>query len=952
MNSVQHMDHNTGLSFGAFHLRGANGPLLRDGQEVKLQRKALKVLWTLACQAHQVVTKDALLDAVWPRVVVGDDALSFQIQSLRQVLDDDARRPRFIATVHGIGYRFIVDVDTQRPEPARNTIAKLVGRKDELAWLDMQLARALRGERRLLFVTGDPGVGKTTLVRNFVDQPSVADAFVGIGQCIEQVGGGEAYLPLFEALGRMCRNDDKGVVIDVLRRVAPTWLVHMPGLLTASERDELQPRLVGATRQRMLREFAEALDAIAIVHPVVLVLEDLHWSDVPTTELLSMLARRLEPAAVMVICTFREVEAVLASHPINPLKLELRARSLAHELALGPLDATAVHTILRGRLPTISDPLAVAVYRRSAGHALYVAQLAEFIAQHGVKDPETLAKALPSVLVDLIEIQLLKLPPETLEVLEVASIVPGEFAVASLAAALQQPESVVEHWCERLARQGRVLDERGLAIWPDGTASGRYAFQHSLIQEVLKKRLSGARAVRAQRRMGERKERAWGDRAHEIASELAMHFEVSAQPDKEARYRALAAKNSRRGAAFDEARAHALRGLELLPLCSPELRREPIELELLFVLTAVTNTQLGYGSDEARGLVGRIAELATEFDPQRPDELRLLHHAHLIVCTSYMFGARTAEACAWADRSIALFRAQGADDLLCQMLAIGAYGHYLQGDLRVALGLLEESAPLAERADASTLVETYTDPCATFHQCAATAHWLTGRADRSQRHLERSIARARSIGNPHMLGSSLAQAAIHYLVRGLRREAESAAKECVAECTRNGEAGWAAVGAKVSLILRGAPSDLVLFKQMIDHQLAVGARANLPFDYTLLAGASRGADARAAIDAGFAEVERGGNRAWLAELWRLDGVWHADREDVTAAETSLRRALSVARDQGALALELRAALSLAAVWQGRDTDVHRLVGEVLGRFDEGFDLPDLVAARALLHAGD
>ncbi len=942
------MDLNTGLSFGAFHLRGVNGPLLRDGQALKLQRKALKVLWTLACQAHQVVTKDALLDAVWPRVVVGEDALSFQIQSLRQVLEDDARRPRFIATVHGIGYRFIVDVDTQRPERPRTSIAQLAGRKHELAWLDTQLARALRGERRLLFVTGDPGVGKTTLVRSFVSQPGVADAFVGIGQCIEQVGGGEAYLPLFEALGRMCRNDDKGLVIDVLRRVAPTWLVHMPGLLTANERDEMQPRLAGATRQRMLRELAEALDAIALVQPVVLVLEDLHWSDVPTTELLSMLARRLEPAAVMVICTFREVEAVLASHPINPLKLELKARSLAHELALGPLDATAVHTILRARLPTISEPLAAAVYRRSEGHALYVEQLAEFIAQFGLTDPETLAQALPSVLVDLIEIQLLKLPPEMLEVLEVASIVPGEFAVASLAAALQQPEAVVEHWCERLARQGRVLDERGLAIWPDGTASGRYAFHHCLIQEVLKKRLSGARAVRAQRRMGERKERAWGERAHEIASELAAHFEVSAQPDKEARYRTLAAKNSRRAAAFEEARAHAQRGLELLASCSPELLREPIELELSFVIAAVTNAQVGYGSDEARGLVERIAELAADFDPVRPADLRLLHHAHLTVCMSHLFGARMADAIALAARSISLFRAHGAADLQCQMMAIAAFAHYLRGELREAEALLAEAEPLAELADATVLIETYTDPCTTFHQCAASVAWLTGHAERSQRHLERSLERARSIGNPHILGSSLAQASVHYLQRGHLAESELAALECIAECNRAGEAGWASIGMRMLQIVRGDSGDINLLKQMIDGQRAVGARANLPYDYTLLAAATRGAEARAAIDAGFAEIERSGNRLWLAELWRLDGVWHADHGDMAAAELALQRALCIAREQGALALELRAVLSLAPLWRDRVADVRRLVSEVLGRFEEGFDMPDFAAARALL----
>ena len=100
------------LSFGPYRLVGPQGPLWHDTQEVKLPPKALAVLWLLACQAGEVVTKTALLDAVWPKTVVGEDALAFQIQLLRHTLRDEAKQPRYIATLHRLGYYFVAPVTT------------------------------------------------------------------------------------------------------------------------------------------------------------------------------------------------------------------------------------------------------------------------------------------------------------------------------------------------------------------------------------------------------------------------------------------------------------------------------------------------------------------------------------------------------------------------------------------------------------------------------------------------------------------------------------------------------------------------------------------------------------------------------------------------------------------------------------------------------------------------
>ena len=114
------------------------------------------------------------------------------------------------------------------------------------------------------------------------------------GQCIEHYGAGEAYLPVLEALGGCVEKQNGNEIIALLRQHAPSWLVQMPSLLSTEQLEELQRRTAGVTRERMLRELAEALEVITAERPLVLVLEDLHWSDVSTLDLLSMLARRQE----------------------------------------------------------------------------------------------------------------------------------------------------------------------------------------------------------------------------------------------------------------------------------------------------------------------------------------------------------------------------------------------------------------------------------------------------------------------------------------------------------------------------------------------------------------------------------------------------------------------------------------------------------------------------------
>jgi DNA-binding winged helix-turn-helix (wHTH) protein/predicted ATPase len=453
------------MCFGPYAFEPHNARLRRGRRVLPLTRKACAVLQYLVAHPGQLVTKEALFQAVWPETAVSEAVLTNRIAELRQALGDEAKRPRFIATVHRQGYRFVAPLhppaaapplaaardDRARAAPRPGpppALPRLVGREAELAHVHRLYTDALHGQRRVVFVTGEAGVGKTALVETFVacvqHEPGL---WLGHGQCIEQYGAGEAYLPLLEALNRLCRGPEGERLVALLAHYAPSWVVQLPGLLSTSALADLQQTLVGITRARMLRELSVALEAVSAEQPLVLVLEDLHWSDPSTIEALAMLARRPEPARLLVVCTYRAAEVVARDHPLATVKHELLARGQGAEVALSYLSLVAVQAYVTARVadPDAAAALAPVVYRRTGGHPLFMVQVTDYLAQEGRPLPAAstalaaLERALPPGLRELIEAQLGLLTAEAQQVLEAASVVGAEFAEASVAAALSLP---------------------------------------------------------------------------------------------------------------------------------------------------------------------------------------------------------------------------------------------------------------------------------------------------------------------------------------------------------------------------------------------------------------------------------------------------------------------------------------------------------------------------------
>ena len=180
-----------------------------------------------------------------------------------------------------------------------------MGREAELVELRACLQQALGGTRQIVFVTGESGIGKTTLIELFLAEVGHDRLRIAQGQCIEAHGAGEAYLPLLEAMTRLCREPGGQMVTRLLRQHAPMWLTQMPAVLRAPELRALRQETAGVTRERMLRELAEAVEVMAADVPLMLWLEDLHWSDPPTVDWLTYLARRPGPARILVLASCR-----------------------------------------------------------------------------------------------------------------------------------------------------------------------------------------------------------------------------------------------------------------------------------------------------------------------------------------------------------------------------------------------------------------------------------------------------------------------------------------------------------------------------------------------------------------------------------------------------------------------------------------------------------------------
>jgi DNA-binding winged helix-turn-helix (wHTH) protein/tetratricopeptide (TPR) repeat protein len=948
--------------FGPFRLDVGEQRLWKGGEELKLRRKPFAILRFLTANPLRLVTQDDVVEAVWGKVAMSESLLRTHISEVRRVLGEGA-----IETVVGRGYRFLLGVEAERRATippkrveALPTPANLVGRSEEMDVLQRVFETALDQRRQMAFVTGDPGIGKTALTDAFLAEIAApSGALIARGACVEQFGTGEAYLPVLAALGAVCRGPDGERIVNLLGRHAPTWLAQMPGLVRDENLQALYLRVQGATQARMLRELAEALDVIAAERPLVLVLEDMQWSDRSTTDLVAMLGARREPARILVIATCRGAE-LTKGDGLAKVIAELRAHKQAFTLQLETLSEAALVEYLaqRFRDSRFPDALAGTIHRMTGGNPLFTIAVIDDLESRGMIRPvgvgwqlevsvAEVASRRPDTVRQLLDIQIDRLSAIEQRALEAASVVGAQFAAGSVGHALELPADEIDSVCEGLANERRLLEYAGTETWPDGTIQSRYAFRHALFQHAALARTTAATVRMRHRKIAERLEAGYVGHEEEVAGELAVHFGLAQMPTKAGRYHLVAGERAARRWGYKEAAEHLEHSRALLD-GTPE-SRDRDALELRVSLNHGWSVFQANGREEvAIPLMERAKELAGRLEDSASlgEALIRLETMHLVQGDLYDAGNQAAALAPVFDR---------VPDAALRVLAkeLEATTVLLHGRFEEARRLLADLGVFHETDDQTAMEAAHAHLLA--FSMGSFALWLMGEPDRAlalSRRAQRVTERAYDPFD-HEQVAMLAEGALLHVWRREPAPAAELAKRALAISERRSFAKWQG---RSELILRWAEAELAptLPCSRVDELVSkpwgmgsVGRTMHAMLFIAMCARLGRAERALEVIANMLATIERTDERWLEPELHRLRGEVLKARSDAAEAERSFATAIEIAKKQGSRSLQLRATLSLHALASGaKKKRAREDISGLLSVITEGHDTPDLLDARA------
>src|SRR5262245_14771732 len=567
-----------------------------------------------------------MLEAVWADTQVNPEVIKKYVLEIRKCLGDGSERPTFIETFPRRGYQFVAPVhETSRDTSAREPVrpVNMVGRDASRTLLESCLERALKAHRQVVFVTGESGVGKTTLVDAFVRRAAArASLRIARGQCVEGFGGKESYYPILEALGQLLREPERNPVVAALVRYAPTWLVQFPSLVKAEAREALHRETIGTTRERMVREVCEALEHIAVDEPLVLVVEDLHWVDLSTLDVISALARRRAPAKLVLLCTYRPADVVVAESPLRVLKQDLLVHELCVEVPLEHLAESDVGEYLEAEFPGADFPAGLGrlIHRQSDGNALFMTAIARDMADKRVvaerdgrwtltRQRADVAPEVPATLQEMLEAQFTRLSAAEQRILSQASVAGERFSLWALMTERNLLPDAVENACETLGERRRFLRPAGVHELPNGTVSAHYEFRHALYRESVYRRLSDVTRARLHRMLAERLEGLGSRGRRELAAEIALHFEKGLTYDRAIAYLVIAAENAAARFAYRDSIQVLRNALTLLPRVAAE-DRAALEAQLL--------ERIG----DAHYWLGEMAECARAYEAEAAQAAR------------------------------------------------------------------------------------------------------------------------------------------------------------------------------------------------------------------------------------------------------------------------------------------------------------------------------------------
>ncbi len=602
------------VRFGDCELDLARSELRRAGQLVPVQPKPLALLAFLVANRHRVVSKEELLEALWPDVVVTDGSLMKAVSLLRTALGERGREG-WIRSLARRGYRFVGEV-IELPDAAPSAAAtaeaeNLVGRAGALAALRAAWSDAASGQGRVALVCGEPGIGKSRLAEVIAAELRARGAAVAVGRCDEAEGAPAFWL-----------------WVEVLRELAGVFdLCGLAARLgpAARELDDLVPELAcgpaggaGAARsgesdRSLLFEAVSRLLALAgAERPLVLVLEDLHWAPRPSLRVLEHVASSLRRHPILLIATLRD-EPRERTHPLARTLPLLARLPHASTLTLDRLSRDDVAELLQRRIgrPAPSR-LVVDLLARTEGNPLFLHEALRLLEDQGqLAHPELVARwrldQLPMRTRDVVRRRLETLSEEAHALLAGAAVLGRSFRVSEVAAlAGRSPEEALD-----------LLDPAVAAgMLRPAEAPGSFRFTHPLFLEVIYTDLPPGRRARLHLRAADVLETFHGGSRELLLSELARHLHLAlgaADPDRAMLAAVEAAERARRLRAFEQAALHYEQALAALEH-TPGVERER---HLTMLLALGEAHRLSGDRSRRRAVLDRALDAAREVGAHR-----------------------------------------------------------------------------------------------------------------------------------------------------------------------------------------------------------------------------------------------------------------------------------------------------------------------------------------------
>ena len=832
-------------------------------------------------------------------------------------------------------------------------LTPLVGRDAEIAGLLERWRLARRGAGQAVLVVGEAGVGKSRLV-HALHQQLAADGPSWIECDGSALHRDSAFHPIVAFLGQL---------IDLQRDQPQEQVARLEAALTGAdfplrESMPLLANLLSVTlppdypaaaigpeelRRRTLDLLARWLQQVSARQPVVLVVEDLHWIDASTLQLLGVLIERARTAPFFLVMTARP-DFVPPWHDLDRLPLR----------ALEPVQTAAMIALLaRGR--TLAPEVAAEIARRTDGIPLFVEELTKSVLED--KPAAATAQtpvAIPFTIQDSLTARLDRLGAAK-QVAQIASVPGRTFSHELLAAVSPVRPPLLERALAQLVGAGLVFPGRQAAIEGGASSSpATWSFKHALMRDAAYHSMLRSSRRQHHARVAEVLEQRFADQVEPEV--VALHCEEGGLAERAVDYYGRAAEAATRSSAHTEAIRHLRRGIDLLDRIPAGSERDRREFELQAALGPALITLHGYGEPEAARAFERARLLCGEMD-EVPRLARVLYG----LSTYYQARADLRASIELGEQCLAL--AERIDDSSLRILGHLRLGlsFYYGGEHARGLEHHERALALYEPDRHRRLAFVYgQEPGALAAVYASIALWALGHSGRARERCALALRIAEASDHPHTRAFITCFASyLHQMLREPDRVEEYAA-ESIAIGRERGFALWVGCGGVLwgwARAVRGkdAAAAIVEIRHGLELLAKIGTINGSAYFLYLLAEAQLAVgertDALSSLDAALASAQTYNLPYWEPELLRMRAVFHQE-ENPAAALVDLEHALEVARLQGARGHELRIATSASTLLHrlGRSEEAALRLGALVEQLAGEGETPDLYAARTQLES--